>query len=155
MRFLIAGDGPERERLERLAAGLDNVEFLGWLDAGALARLLASGDVSIACYRPGATQTVTYKLFEYLAARLPVVCSLEGEMGEMIRREGVGASYRAGDAADLSRVLGALAADRDELARMASRARGFAETSGDARRVYSDMACLLETAGQTAPGAAA
>src|SRR5439155_22744134 len=47
-RFLIAGDGPERERLERLAAGLDNVEFHGWLDARALARLIASGDVSIA-----------------------------------------------------------------------------------------------------------
>ena len=144
--FLIAGDGPERERLERRAAGLGNVEFLGWLDAAALARLLASGDVSVACYRPGATQTVTYKLFEYLAARLPVVCSLEGEMGAMIRREGVGASYRASDPADLARVLRKLAADRDELGRMASRARRFAEASGDARRVYGAMAGFIEEA---------
>jgi len=102
--------------------------------------------VSIACYRPGATQTVTYKLFEYLAARLPVVCSLEGEMGEMIRREGVGVSYRAGDAADLARVLRALGTDRDELRRMASRARRFAEASGDARRVYDAMAGFVEEA---------
>jgi len=79
---------------------------------------------------------VTYKLFEYLAAGLPVVCSLDGEMGEMIRREEVGVSYRAGDAADLARVLGRLAADREELARMATRARRLAEASGDARRVY-------------------
>ena len=150
-RFLIAGDGPERERLQARAAGLDNVEFLGWLDAAALARLLASGDVSIACYRPGATQTVTYKLFEYLAARLPVVCSLEGEMGEMIRHEGVGASYRAGDAGDLARVLRALAADRDELGRMASRARRFAEARGDARRVYGDMAGFVDEAARAGP----
>jgi len=153
--FLIAGDGPERERLEHRAEGLENVEFLGWLDARPLARLLASGGVSIACYRPGATQTVTYKLFEYLAARLPVVCSLNGEMGEMIRSEGVGRSYRAGDAVDLARVLRELAADRDELGRIASRARRFAEARGDARSVYRDMARLLETAGQAAPGAAA
>ena len=107
--------------------------------------------MSIACYRPGATQTVTYKLFEYLAARLPVVCSLEGEMGEMIRREGVGASYRAGDAGDLARVLRALAADRDELGRMASRARRFAEARGDARRVYGDMAGFVDEAARAGP----
>ena len=155
-RFLIAGDGPERERLGRRAAGLANVEFLGWLDAGALARLLVASDVSVACYRPGASQTVTYKLFEYLAARLPVVCSLAGEMGAMIAREGVGGSYRAGDAADLARVLRTLTVDRDELGRMAARARCFAEASGDARRVYGAMADFVaEAACPPAVGAVA
>ena len=31
-RLLVAGDGPERERLERMAAGHDNVEVLGYVD---------------------------------------------------------------------------------------------------------------------------
>ena len=43
-------------------------------------------------------------------------------------------------------VLRKLAADRDELGRMASRARRFAEASGDARRVYGAMAGFIEEA---------
>jgi len=144
-RFLIAGDGPERARLQARAAGLDNVEFLGWLDAGALARLLGTSDLGLACYRRGATQTVTYKLFEYLAAGLPGLCSLAGEMGDVLRRERVGFVYRAEDPADLARAIGECG-DREALAPIAARARRVAETLGDAPRVYGDMACLLETA---------
>src|SRR5439155_1642902 len=127
------------------AAGLDNVEFLGWLDAGALARLLGTSDLGLACYRRGATQTVTYKLFEYLAAGLPVLCSLAGEMGDVLRRERVGFVYRAEDPADLARVIRDCG-DRGALAPIAARARRVAETLGDAPRVYRDMARLLETA---------
>jgi glycosyltransferase involved in cell wall biosynthesis len=138
----VAGDGPERARLERRAAGLTNVRFLGWLEAPALARLLAASDLGLACYRRDATQTVTYKLFEYAAAGLPVVCSLEGEMADMIRAAGVGASYRAEDPADLVRVLRTYDVARDELGRIRRRARAFAEAHGDAERVYGAMAEL-------------
>jgi glycosyltransferase involved in cell wall biosynthesis len=148
VEFAIAGEGPERARLERRAAGLTNVRFLGWLDAPALAALLAASDLGLACYRRDATQTVTYKLFEYAAAGLPVVCSLAGEMGELIREAGAGRVYRAEDPADLARVLCALDAARGELARMRQRARALAEGHGDAGRVYGAMAGLVEDAGR-------
>ena len=146
IEFAIAGAGPERARLERRAEGLANVRFLGWLDAPALARLLAASDLGLACYRRDATQTVTYKLFEYAGAGLPIVCSLDGEMGEMIREAGVGCTYRAEDPADLARVLRTEDAARDDVAHMRGRARAFAEARGDAERVYGAMAALLEDA---------
>ena len=152
--FLIAGDGPERRRLEQRAAGIPNVRFLGWLNAVELAAVLKTSDLGLACYRRGASQTVTYKLFEYLAAGLPVVCSLEGEMGELIDREGVGHRYRAEDPTDLARVIRERS-ERGGSSEIAARARRLAERRGDARVVYGDMARLLETAAQAACGAPA
>jgi glycosyltransferase involved in cell wall biosynthesis len=155
IEFLIAGDGPERGRLERRADDLPNVRFLGWLDAPALARALSSSDLGLACYRRGASQTVTYKLFEYAAAGLPLVCSLRGEMGEMIERERIGWLYPPERPVELARLLRERAVQREDLARAAVRARQFAQTAGDARRVYGAMAELVELAGRPAIGASA
>ena len=47
VRFRVAGDGPLRRQVEALAAELDNLEYLGWLDRHAVRALLDRSDVLV------------------------------------------------------------------------------------------------------------
>ena len=72
IELVIAGDGPERARLESLAKGLP-VSFLGHVsDRRALADLLRSSDVLV---MPSASEGYPNAVLEALACGLPVVAS--------------------------------------------------------------------------------
>jgi glycosyltransferase involved in cell wall biosynthesis len=145
VEFLIAGDGSKSHRLHAMASGLHNLQFLGWLGAGDLARLFARCHVAIACYARRATQSVTYKLFDYLAAGLPILCSLPGEMAEIIQREQLGFQYEAEDQAAFVEIVRQVCRHSHEISAMSHRARRFAEANGDQRQVYNRMAHFLES----------
>ena len=73
LHLVLAGDGPERERL---AARLgEHVTFLGWQHGGDLARVYASADVFLF---PSATDTFGQVILEAQASGLPVVAVAEG-----------------------------------------------------------------------------
>lgn len=81
VRLVVAGDGSRRATLERRAAGLP-VTFVGFVhDRGALARLLASADVSLA---PGPHETFGLAALEALASGTPVVVSRSSALAEII-----------------------------------------------------------------------
>lgn len=143
--FHIAGDGPKRASLEALAEGLTSVRFLGWVGADELARLYAAAHVGIACYARGATQSVTYKLFDYLAAGLPILNSLPSEMAAIIERERVGYNYAPEDVDALVGHVRRFHADPAAIRDMSVRGRAFAEEAGDNRVVYRRMAEFLES----------
>ncbi|MBB5780882.1 glycosyltransferase [Nonomuraea jabiensis] len=77
----VAGDGPLRARLTRLADGLP-VRFLGHLaDRDALAALLATADVALA---PGPVETFGLVALEALASGTPVVATRDSTLPEVI-----------------------------------------------------------------------
>lgn len=144
--FVIAGNGPKLHLLQEMAIGLSNVKLLGWLGAEDLAELLSTSHVGIACYGRKATQSITYKLFDYLAAGLPILSSLPGEMADIILREQVGRVYPAEDPEALAQVVRELANQPTLVNDMSRRARVFAENAGDSRNVYGRMAKFLHEA---------
>jgi alpha-1,6-mannosyltransferase len=116
-RLVVAGDGPLREHLERVAArgGLP-VTFAGFLRGRTdLATLLASADVAIA---PGPVETFGLAALEALACGTPVVVSAESALPEVVGE--AGASVAGEDlAAGVTDVLSRPEAER----RAAARAR--------------------------------
>jgi alpha-1,6-mannosyltransferase len=85
-RLIMAGDGPLRPRLERMAAGLP-VTFTGWIhDRQEVARLLASADVVVA---PGPIETFGLAALEALACGTPVVASATSALPGVIGDAGV------------------------------------------------------------------
>jgi glycosyltransferase involved in cell wall biosynthesis len=108
-RLLLVGDGPERERLaEELAArGLrDTAEFTDAVTPAEVPGLLASMDVAVAPYPRLATFYFSpLKVYEYMAAGLPVVASRLGQLAGMIRHEETGLLCPPGDGDALAAAL--------------------------------------------------
>jgi len=81
--ILIIGEGPDRRRLIRMAqeCGVGGrVQFPGYIATADLYRWLSASDCALAPYtrlRLDREDFTSYKIFEYLACGLPVVCSYE------------------------------------------------------------------------------
>jgi glycosyltransferase involved in cell wall biosynthesis len=105
-RLLMVGDGPERARIEEHLAerGLRAAaHFTGSVAPEEVPGLLASMDVGVAPYPPLADFYFSpLKVYEYMAAGLPVVASRIGQMADLITHETNGLLCPPGDAAALA-----------------------------------------------------
>jgi glycosyltransferase involved in cell wall biosynthesis len=84
MRLVVAGDGPRRASLQRLAeraGAADRVRFVGWVDGEAKRALLRQADVF--CL-PGQRDALPMSVLEALAHGLPVVADRGRAMGELV-----------------------------------------------------------------------
>ncbi len=126
-RLLIVGDGPERERLaaDLAAVGLtEAVHLAGAVDASAVPGWLASMDVGVAPYPPLAQFYFSpLKVYEYMAAGLPVVASRIGQLKNLIEQGRNGLLVTPGDAAGLAAALERLRSDPELRARLGQAAR--------------------------------
>lgn len=104
-QFVLAGDGERGAQWRALAADVPNVLFTGWLERQELDLLLSHAHVALAAYAEGASQGLSNKVFEYLAAGVPVLTSLPGEARTLVEESGAGAYYAAGNAAALVTAL--------------------------------------------------
>lgn len=137
-RLLIVGDGPERENitLDLAARGLQRSAVLtGAVPPAQVPALLASMDVAVAPYPP---MTEFYfsplKVYEYMAAGLPVVASRLGQLEKLIQSGQNGLLVRPGDAVELASILEQLKKDPSMRARLgrAARAAVFQHHTWDA-----------------------
>ena len=127
IRIVLVGDGPAKAELQARAAHdqLPNVEFRDPVPKTAMPDLLASAQAGLMALRDAplfAFGVSPNKLFDYLAAGLPVVCNVPGEVAGMLR------DARAGEqAADASpRALA------DAILRLAQRTPDALRAMGDA-----------------------
>ena len=111
--LLLAGDGPARAEMERLAAalGAGRVHFLGYVPYGELPALYAAADLFV---HAAAEERWGVSVAEALACGLPVVASSRvGAAYDLLAAGANGWIYEAGDDAGLGRrATQALALDR-------------------------------------------
>lgn len=114
---LIAGDGPERARLE--ASAPENVVFLGPVEGDKAPDFMCACDVLVLTKRPLESGFSPVKLYAYLACERPVVASdLPGL--EIVEEAGAGELVPPGDPEALAAAVGELLRDpgaRGELGR--------------------------------------
>jgi colanic acid biosynthesis glycosyl transferase WcaI len=120
--FLFAGGGAEAEQLQEYASstGLTNVRFLGQIERGDIPSLLNASDVCLATLRdsPVFNTVVPTKLYEYMAAGRPVICSVPGEAAAMIECEGTGLYVPPADPEALAAAVRSLLSDPERRAAM-------------------------------------
>jgi glycosyltransferase involved in cell wall biosynthesis len=128
LRLDVAGDGPAREPLERLAIERnvsDRVRFHGRLPADALQELLRSASVAVVPSRW--YENMPLAVLEAFASGLPVVGTALGGVPELIEPGVDGAIVPPNDPAALGDALAALVADPATAMEMGRRGREKAE----------------------------
>jgi glycosyltransferase involved in cell wall biosynthesis len=138
-RLLVVGDGPEAEDLwTRVAAlGLEHVvEMTGAVAPDDIPAQLARMDAGVAPYPdyPGFYFS-PLKVYEYMAAGLPVVASRVGQLEELVADGDSGLLYPAGNTQALASALARLAGDRSLATRLGTngRTRSLAMHTWDSR----------------------
>jgi glycosyltransferase involved in cell wall biosynthesis len=121
LRLAIAGNGPLMPVMQEWAADRDDVELLGVLDPDGCRDLVSR---SRAVVVPSAwEETFGLVVVEAMAAGVPVIAAGHGSLPELIRDGVDGVLFRPGDAGDLARVLGGVAADPDKWRQLGAAAR--------------------------------
>jgi len=126
-RLLLVGDGPGRQKLaeEVSARGLAKaVEFTGAVAPSEVPGLLASMDAAVAPYpKLESFYFSPLKVYEYMAAGLPVVASDIGQLQQLIEPEVTGLLVPPGDARALAADLERLRRERELRRRLGTAAR--------------------------------
>jgi len=144
IRVIIVGAGERDGALRARAAGLENVEFTGWATQQQIREQAQAAYAGLAAYVSGALMSLPNKIYEYLRFGLPILCALDGEARELVEGAGAGVAYRAGDSADLARVMQRLADDPQGRERMAAAARAAYESKFAESAVYPPLVQWLE-----------
>ncbi len=129
-RLALVGDGPYRNRLEEIFAGLP-VNFVGYLAGEELAAAYASGDAFVF---PSSTETLGLVLLEAMAAGCPVVGANRGGIPDIVSDGVNGCLYEPegadGGAASLTAAVQRLLGDPAEREQLRCNARSEAERWG-------------------------
>ena len=120
----IAGDGPERERLERRARELAldaRAPFLGTVSRETVLRLLRAADASLLS---SSWENFPHAVVEALAVGTPVIATAVGGVPEVVRDGENGLLVPPGDPDALAAAIRRFFADGDLRRRLAERAAG-------------------------------
>ena len=125
LRVLIAGEGEERPKLERLIEELGMAEVVTLLGVrGDVPDLLAAADLAVCCsdFEGG-----PLAVMEYMSAELPVIATRVGGLPELIREDENGLLIPPRDSAALAEAAQRLLADPPLCQRMGRAGRALRE----------------------------
>jgi glycosyltransferase involved in cell wall biosynthesis len=146
VRFVMCGEGPERQGLIDRLASCRNVVFPGWTNAREASWLMRASAVGIAPYRPNADFEANYsnKVIEYLGMGLPIVTSLErGPTAALLADRSLGFSYSHESVSSLEDALARLVDDPTAQAEASRRALETFHSDFTADDVYGRYAEFL------------
>lgn len=145
--LLIVGDGPQRQKLQNRvrARGISGVAFAGAVSPATVPDWLNRMDIAVAPY----PQLPDFyfsplKIYEYMAARLPVVATRVGHLPEVINHGVTGMLTEPGDPGALCALLRQLVDDASLRQRLGEAARRFVTEHHSWDKVVSDTLRLVQ-----------
>lgn len=150
VRFVLVGDGPEKERLVRRASQmrLSNVEFRPAVPKQDVPDLLTGADAGLMILKEAplfAFGVSPNKLFDYMAAGLPILCNVPGEVAGMVREAGAGIQAGGSDPAALhAAVIQLLEKDGEERLELGRNGRRWVEENHSRQQLADRMEAMLQ-----------
>lgn len=143
IHFCIAGDGEQRPLIENAAMSLENLSYLGWLNSKQTAVFLSLSDVGIMPLQ-SVSGTFPNKPFQYMAASLPIISSLEGEFADFLTEHEIGLNFDVGDKDAFVEAIGQLlqAKYRDQ---MKGRVKELFDNNFEQKVIYSKFVDTIES----------
>ena len=139
----IAGDGPERARLEGMAraTGLDSIAFEGWISPDRVCSRMAEATVVVL---PSHQEGLPVVAIEAAWSGRPVVAADVSGMAEVVSHGETGLLVPAGDGDALARAIDEIVSDRELARRMGVAARRHATERFSLESMMSAYECLYE-----------
>lgn len=140
IRFVLAGTGVARARLEKEASSLDNITWLPLQPLEKLNALLGSADIHVLPQRADAADLVMpSKLTGMLASGRAVVgtAALNTQLGEILSK--VGVRIEPGDSSGLAHAIKSLANDASARATLGAQGRRYAEETLDKNTILQQF----------------
>lgn len=154
IRFIIAGDGPERRPVEALVSelGMDNLTIHGPIPKSHTRAFYNACDICLVPLAdvPVFQETVPSKLFEIMACERPVMASVAGEAAHIVEESGGGITVAPGDPEGIAKgIESLLRRSPEERREMGQRGRRYVGAHYD-RLVLADryLELLSEVAGR-------
>ena len=143
--IIIAGEGPLRSAVEDFIGRNSgaNLKYIGKLTPEELQRYYEVCDIGLSPYLGESTVAMPTKVYDFLAAGLPVINSLPGELERLIATKEFGVQYTAGDSESLFNAIASLAHDPIRLKTL-GRNSFAAATVFDKTAQYSRMVKFVE-----------
>jgi glycosyltransferase involved in cell wall biosynthesis len=131
VHFLFVGEGAEKERLasEARRRRLENVTFLGSRPREMIPGILASTDAVVVHLKdvPLFGTVIPSKIFEAMAAAVPIVLAVRGESARIVSEAGAGIPIQPASPAELVAAVRRLSSDPDLARRMGASGRKAVE----------------------------
>ncbi|HXV77652.1 MAG TPA: glycosyltransferase family 4 protein [Candidatus Polarisedimenticolaceae bacterium] len=149
VRFLVVGDGAEREDLRALAAQLGVLDrtlfMMDPVPKLAMPRILAAADLAVSTFArvPALWTNSANKVFDALASGTPIAINHGGWIAELLDDHDAGLILDAADAEAAARRLAAALADGEWLARAATNARRLARDRFSRDRLVAQLEQLM------------
>ncbi|MEK8126903.1 glycosyltransferase family 4 protein [Paenibacillus filicis] len=139
----LIGDGERREELLKKAKehGVD-LTVTGIVPHNSLLKCLSECSIGIIPFRKDTIVSWPYKVNDYLSVGIPIVCSIEGEVGEILIEEKAGIVYEAGSSQDLTSKLSSLLSSVDLQNKMKKNALNLANRL-EVSKVYQSYVDFL------------
>lgn len=116
IKFLFVGAGPLEQKLKIKVKKLklDNVIFTGLIPHTEINKYVAISDICLVPYKndPVFKENIPSKMFEYMAAKKPIIINLEGEASRMIQEAQAGLLVKPNDPIDLKDAILKLKKDK-------------------------------------------
>jgi glycosyltransferase involved in cell wall biosynthesis len=148
-RFVLVGEGPAREGLERRIAseGLGaRVRLVPPVARDRVPALLAAADVAVISLGMSIPGAVPSKIYEAMAAGLPILLIADGEPARRVEQAGAGLWAAPGDLGGVRGHVERLARDAGLRARLGAAGRRAAETTYDRTRIAERLDAFLARA---------
>lgn len=128
IKLLIAGDGNLKSFVTQTIRDkkLQKTIYLGSLSTEQLSHYFVKSDVGISSYVKDSTVAMPIKIYDYIKYGLPVLNSLEKDLGSLVVKEYIGLQYNAGDVNSIHNALLFLYSKPDELTKMSENMRNIA-----------------------------
>lgn len=110
--FIIAGNGPQAELVKEASKKCTNIVFLGQIELTTLFSIYRHCDIGLCAFASYSTVDMPDKFYDYCAAGLASVNSLNGEVKEYIEKNSLGMQYIAGDPNSMYRSIHGLNGDK-------------------------------------------
>jgi glycosyltransferase involved in cell wall biosynthesis len=152
IRFFIAGAGFQEDKVKEYEKYHSNLKYFGRLSKEELLNVYSLSDLGCIQHIKGATQSVTYKLFDLLSCGLPILNSLESEMKDLIINNQVGLHNSPGDYNQLAKNILDFYNDKNKLQTFRENGYSLTKKKGDSKIVYAEFVNLLENLNNSSEG---